>query len=342
VKLGVKLPTSGPFTSPENVLRIAQAADRCGYDSVWVHDHLTRSPDDAEHHFVGGSWESWQRPIVPDVLEAVSTLAWVAGQTTRVALGTSVVIMPARNPVWLAKEYASLDQLSGGRAILGVGPGGSAYVSRELRAGGLFEPPERPGAQTNEALAVMRGVWAEPKFNFTGEFYSVEDAEVYPKPVKGTIPVWLGVRGPIGRKRVATKYDGWLPMYLSPDEIAQGRAEIRELAEAAGRDPDTVEIASEHWLALDQDRERAFTRSERTRKGLVEYSKAQPTTGAHYAKFHHSDRSDTCNFIGDAELVTERIEAYRAAGVDHLIVRVIGDSVDQMVESVEWFRSLVG
>jgi len=341
MKLGVKLPTSGPFTTADAILRVAQAADRCGYDSVWVHDHLTRSPDDAEHHFVGGSWESWERPVIPNVFEAMSTLSWIAGQTTRVALGTSVVILPARNPVWLAKEFATLDQFSGGRAILGVGVGGSAYVRRELRSGGIFEEIHKPGAYVTEAISVIRSVWSEPKLNYDGRYFHIEDAEVYPKPVNGSVPIWLGVRGPIGRKRVGTYCDGWLPMYLSADELSSGRKEIRSIAEENGRDPDAIEIASEHWLAIDTDQARAFERSERTRKGLVAYSMAQPGSGAHYSKFHHADRSDTCNFVGDEELIRQRIEEYEAAGADHLIVRVIGDSVEQMIESVEWFRSLV-
>lgn len=341
MKLGVKLPTSGPFATAEAILQVAQAAERYGYDSVWVHDHLTRSPEDAEHHFVGGSWESWQRPVTPNVFEAVATLAWVAAQTARVALGTSVLILPARNPVWLAKEYATLDQFSGGRAILGVGLGGSAYFQRELRAGGQFAEIDKPGAYVSEAVDVVRKVWSEPSLSYDGGYFHIDNAEVFPKPVNGSVPVWLGVRGPLGRRRVGRYGDGWLPMYLSPDELKTGRDEIRKVAADHGREPDSIVIASEHWLAIDSDRERAFSRSERTRKGLVEYSKAQPTTGAHYGKFHHSERSDTCNLVGDEDLVRQRLEEYRSAGAEHLIVRVIGDSVAQMIESIEWLRALV-
>lgn len=340
MKIGLKLPTSGPFARKDAILEFAQAAEALGYHSVWAHDHVTRSAEDAEHHFVAGAWEAWERPIVPNVFESISTLLWIAGQTERILLGTSVIVMPLRNPVWLAKTFATLDCLSSGRAILGVGVGGSAYIKKELAAIGHPEWSERVGARTEEAIELMRGVWSESSFSHSGAFFSIANAEVFPKPVNGSIPIWYGGRGPIAHRRVGRLCDGWMPMYLSPEEIAEGRVTIRSTAEACDRDPDAITIASEHWLAIDSDTKRALDRSERTRKGLVEHFKAQPDTLPQYAEFHREGRSDACNFVGDHDVVRRRLDQYRDAGVDHLIMRVIGHDRAEMMRSIVDFAEL--
>jgi probable F420-dependent oxidoreductase len=339
LKIGVKLPNSGPFAKPEHLASVALEVEKLGFDSLWVHDHVTRSPSDAEHHFVGGAWEAWERPVIPNVYESVSTLAFVGGLTTRVQLGTSCIVLPLRNPVWLAKMAATIDSLSGGRFILGVGVGGSIYVKTELGAMGRSDLYEQRGAVTDEWIDVIRGVWSEPKFTHHGKFIDVVGAEVYPKPLQSPMPIWIAGPSKIARTRVATRGDGWMPMFLRPHELRQGMQHIREMAAARNRDASQIVLASEHWMSIDADAARAFKLSEATRHGFTEYQVNLP--GASNDINSLVGREDETNLIGDPDGIGELVEKYREAGVDHLILRVIAHSVDGIVESLRLFQEAV-
>ena len=337
MKIGIKLPNSGPIAVPEVIRQAAVTADELGFDSVWVHDHVTRSPADAEYHFVGGAWESWDRPIVPNVYESVSTLAFVAGCTSRVAIGTSVVVAPLRNPVWLAKTTASIDALAGGRFILGLGVGGSMYLERELMAMGAGHLYAGRGRVVNEWIDVMRGVWREPSFTHRGEFIDVVDAEVFPKPPRGSVPIWIAGASKPGMRRAGERGDGWLPMFMLPDELAAGIRQIRDIAEAAGRDGSQIALASEHWLAIDEDGDRAADYSAATINGMASYTANLPGASAN----DKDVAAGRGNFVGNPDQVGELLEAYQRAGVDHLVLRVIAPSPGAFLDSLALFKESV-
>lgn len=349
MKIGVKLPNSGPFTNAETIRRVARAAEDLGYDSLWVHDHLHRTPADAEFHFVGGAWEAWDRPVVPNVYEAISTLLYVAGITRRVQLGTSIVVLPLRNPMWLAKECATLDQLSDGRLILGVGAGGGPYIRTELGASGDPGRADHLPEVTEEWIKLIQAVWRDAVVDFEGKHITVRGAHVFPKPRQAHLPIWYGGMGRPAKRRIARLCDGWLPMFLTPEEMRQGRSEIAELAIAEGRDPKTIAIASEHWLAIDRDGDRAFRRSLATRKGMFDYAASLSTAaGPSEAAYNAAVSSriaasgvDENSLVGDPDYVGDRVSQYREAGVDHLILRLIGHSVDELVESMHLFSEAV-
>lgn len=342
MKIGVKLPNSGPLTNAEGIKRVALAAESLGFDSVWVHDHVHRTALNAEHHFVAGAVEAWKRPVVPDMYEAMSTLHFVAGMTRRIQVGSSIIVLPLRNPVWLAKEAATLDQLSGGRLILGVGQGGGPYIRDELAAMGEPGRGDHLRQITEEWIEVIRAVWRDDVVNYEGQHITVRDAEVFPKPSAGSLPIWYGGASRAGRRRTAKLCDGWLPMFLLPEEIRQGMSEIREIALTAGRDPSAIVAASEHWLAIDRDGDRARRRSEATRTGIWRYVQQMPhATNETESPEFHLGRVDQANLVGDPDLIGERVQRYRSAGVDHLILRVIAHSLDELVESLQLFRESV-
>lgn len=336
MKVGIKLPNSGPFANVEALRRVALESERLGFDSLWVHDHASWRTADAEWHFVAGAWEAWPRPVVPNVYESVTTLAWLAALTTDVELGSSVVVLPLRNPVWFAKMTATIDQLSGGRLIVGVGAGGSAYAKRELEAIGRPELGEKRGEVVDEWIDVVRGIWTDPVYSAELNRITIKEAEVFPKPARpGGPPIWYGGSTAIGKRRSVQRCDGWLPMYLTPQELTEGKDELAKLASDAGIDK-TVTIGSEHWVAIADTDEEARERSHRTRWGHTEYINNLPGVGKDTSFLQ--GREDDGNIFGSPDTVAARLAEYQAAGVDHLIARIIAHDMDEFVVMLGRFK----
>jgi probable F420-dependent oxidoreductase len=154
-------------------------------------------------------------------------------------LGTSVLVLPYHNPVELAKYAATLDQMSGGRVTLGVGVGA---MTEEFEALGV--PMRQRGALTNECMAIMKELWTNPDPSYHSRRWHFSDVKFSPKPLQQPyIPLWVGGSSPGAVKRAATLGDGWHPSGMSPEAFSQGREEVRKLATAAGRDPDTLTMS---------------------------------------------------------------------------------------------------
>ena len=218
VRVGIGLGTLSGAASPS---RFASIVDRCeslGFDSLWMSERIgAETPD----------------PMI--------ALAVAAGRTERMKLGTSVLVIPGRNPVILAKEMASLDVLSGGRFLPAVGLG--AVDPPEQRAFGV-ERNER-GRRHDEALALMRKCWSGEVVTHHGEFYSVDEVQVLPRPMQPQLEVWLGGIAPSELRRVGRVGDGWLPSFCSPEDVAESIPVIEAAAAEAGRAMDP-----QHYGAL--------------------------------------------------------------------------------------------
>jgi probable F420-dependent oxidoreductase len=199
----------------------ARRAEELGFDLVAVWDHP---------HGENPSFEAW------------TLMTWIAAQTSRIAIASDVLSLPFRLPALIAKMAESLDRLSGGRLILGLGAGS---VDQEFAA---FGAPVRPPAEKiealEEALRIIRGVWSEPVFTYDGAYYRNEEARVEPKPTR-TIPIWLGAYRPRALELTGRLADGWIPSmsYLPPAEVAPAMARVRDAAERAGRNPDALDFA---------------------------------------------------------------------------------------------------
>src|SRR5919106_4286020 len=190
MKLGVHLPQFGRVAGPDAISRVASQAEDLGFDDVWVSDHLA-IPDGVRYP--------------PSFLyEPLQALAWAAAATTRVDLGTSVLILPYRHPLHLAKELASLDQLSGGRVIVGAGSG---WLEGEFEALGV--PFAERGVRSDEAVDVLRACWeGDDPVTFSGPTVELKAMKVRPKPAH-RIPIWIGGRGPGGLRRGVGRGGGW-------------------------------------------------------------------------------------------------------------------------------------
>lgn len=208
-------------TAGSDPLADARHAEALGFDMVTVSDHL-----------VG------RRPT----LETWTVLTWLAAGTSRIGLGTNVLGLPYRNPAVTAKMAESLDRLSGGRLVLGLGAGGT---DAEFQAFGLpVRPPREKIDALEEALEVIRRLWTEPSVTFQGSHYSLHEASLEPRPER-RIPLWLGTYGPRALRLTGQVAYGWIPSYpfAPPERWREMRDLVRRAAEDAGRDPSEIAFA---------------------------------------------------------------------------------------------------
>lgn len=226
MRIGISLFNNQGIQDVQALVSLAEQAEALGFDSVWVHDHVFN---------VGHVYE---RIGDQPYYEPLTLLSYVAARTTRVKLGTSVLVLPYHNPIRLAKVAATLDVLSGGRLILGVGVGA---IEHEMEAMGT--PFKQRGAFTDEAIAVMRTLWTEETPRFDGKFSRFAGMKFSPKPLQTPIPITIGGVSPAAIRRAARLGDGWQPLGFSPDALRQGIAALREEARACGRDVAKIPVA---------------------------------------------------------------------------------------------------
>ncbi len=231
MKLGVFLPQVGPLAEAAGLRDLAQMIEALGFDSAWVNDHVV-IPWQQSRPYVRS--RDGRFPVAPETpfLEAVTVLGYLVGVTRRLRLGTGVLVVPWRNPVLTAKQLATLDVLSGGRLIVGVGAG---WWPEEFAA--LATPFADRGRRTDEYLEVIRRCWTERHTGFHGRYYDLDDVGCFPKPAQRPHPpLVVGGASPGALRRAGRVGDGWQPAGLSDGEIAAGWERVRAEARAAGRD----------------------------------------------------------------------------------------------------------
>jgi probable F420-dependent oxidoreductase len=218
MKFGVWIPNCRHLATPEIIRGAAVRAEQLGYDSVWVSDHVV-----VPHANVVNFGETIFDPLV--------TLAVIAGATSRVRLGTTVLIVPYRNAVVTAKMISSLDALSGGRVVFGIGAG---WVPAESAILGV--PFAERGAMTDEYLEAMQELWTKQAPSFAGKYTQFSGLTFEPKPVqKPHPPIWVGGHSKAALRRTAQFGAAWHPINRSPEELKAGRAELARLCQARGR-----------------------------------------------------------------------------------------------------------
>jgi probable F420-dependent oxidoreductase len=231
MKLGVTFGQLNPAVWEE----VAVIADQLGFESLWLPEHLV-FPLEIAGQLVPGEEHPPVPPTVP-IFEPCSYLSFLAAKTARINLGTFVYLLGIRHPFVSARGFATLDVVSGGRALCGVGAG---WLTTEWRAAGL--DPSTRGARLDEAVSVVRRLWTEPTIEHHGDHFSFEPVAFEPKPVQvGGPPILVGGESRRALRRAATLGDGWLGMWHTPETAAAQIAELRRLAVDAGRDPSAVE-----------------------------------------------------------------------------------------------------
>ncbi|HCO02598.1 MAG TPA: LLM class F420-dependent oxidoreductase [Actinobacteria bacterium] len=238
MKFGLVFANSGPWADAERAVALATAAEELGYESLWTVEHVV-VPSGYESSYPyskSGKMPGGEDVPVPDPL---IWLAYVAAATRAITLATGILILPQRNPVILAKEAATLDVLSGGRFVLGVGVG---WLEEEFDVLGV--PFERRGARADEYVAAMRSLWSasEEGATFQGEFASFERAKLYPKPTRETgVPIVIGGHSEASARRAGRIGDGFFP---AKGDLAHLFEVARQAAKEAGRDPDKLELTA--------------------------------------------------------------------------------------------------
>jgi probable F420-dependent oxidoreductase len=219
-------------------LDVCRRAEAAGFESVWGGEHVVL-PDSIASKYP--YTEDGKIPAEPDtpIPDPLIWLAFAAAAAPTLRLGTCILIVPQRNPLVLAKELATLDQLSGGRVELGLGVG---WLQEEFDALGI--PWQRRGARNDEYIAAMRALWAGPHAEFHGEFVDFEPATCSPRPVNGSIPVIVGGDSDAALKRAVRIADGYFPGEGDSEQLGKLLGRLRQAAESADRDPDSIEVSA--------------------------------------------------------------------------------------------------
>jgi len=260
-------------------------AEELGYDSLWVWDHVLLG---VEPNF----------PIV----ESLTVLTAVAARTSRIKLGTGILVLPLRNPVLLAKQLASIDQLSNGRLLMGMASG---WYKREFDAMGI--PFERRGKIMDANLEILRALWTEPSVSGEWGPHKVSKAVMYPKPVQQPqIPILIG--GYVDRvlKRAATVGDGWLTYFYTPEAFAKSWTKIRAFAEEAGKDSNALKNAAQ--LPIMVGPSRAAVEGE-----MMDWLNKEWDFPS------NSDCSRDSAIMGTVDECVEQLEAHHEVGVQKII-----------------------
>lgn len=280
------------------IRKSVEKAEELGFHSLWVQDQI--------HGFV-------------PLFESVTLLCYAAAISTRVKLGVSVIVFPVRNPVTLAKQLGSLDQMSDGRLIVGIGLG-PPLQSEDFYVTMGVQPRERV-RRFNEGLAVMKALWTEPKIDHQGEFFTLPDASMEPKPIqKPHPPVWIGGQHPNALRRAVQRGDGYTS--AGPTPIADYKehvALVRKFLEEENRDPATFPISRRVYVAIDEDE-----------------NKAKASLDDWFARRYGWILKNRPNMVeeicvwGTAQQCVDGLADVISGGAELLILNPIGDYLDQM------------
>jgi probable F420-dependent oxidoreductase len=245
MRISIVVPHTGSLATPALIRDFVQAAEELGFDGVGVVDHLAllknvSSLYDLGPQPVGIPEDNLKKTLTP-LYEIVSTMAYIAGLTKRVRISTGVLVLPLRNPLYNARQLATIDALSGGRIDLGIGVG---WLKEEADA--LQMPWAERGARTDEHIQVMRTLWTSDAeyVGFRGRFYQFDEIDPRPHPQQRPIPIYVGGHSSAAKARAGRIGDGWITTLLDPATQQAGMDEVRRAAQAAGRDPQAL-----RWIA---------------------------------------------------------------------------------------------
>jgi probable F420-dependent oxidoreductase len=274
------------------------AADRAGADLFWQVVELCERSD------IDSLWFPERLSAPVPVLDPLVAMAAVAARTRRLKFGPSVLVTPFRTPVLLARELATLDHLSGGRLLPAFGVG--VEQAREFQAAGV--PFHERGRRTDEALAILRRCWSEDEVTFAGTFWQLERITVLPRPVQRPLPMWIGGASEAAVRRAGRLGDGWVPSFITPEQLEAGIARAQAYAAQAGREipRDHFGVLVNFWLAADPVAARALA-APYVPRGRVDDATLERVTA-----------------FGPVALLLDRLDAYVRAGASKFILRPLG------------------
>jgi probable F420-dependent oxidoreductase len=235
---GVAFANVFTFAEPDEARAIATLAEEAGYESLWTVEHVVVPAEYRSKY----PYDPSGRMPAPDDTPLPDPLVWLAfaaATTSRIKLGTGIAILPQRNALIAAKEVATLDRLSGGRVLLGVGAG---WLKEEFEALGV--PFERRGQRLDEHIEAMRALWAGERASYDGELVRFEECTMSPRPAAGRVPIHIGGHTEVAARRAGRLGDGFFPGTTDAEHLAHVIGVMRRTAEEAGRDPDAIEVTT--------------------------------------------------------------------------------------------------
>jgi probable F420-dependent oxidoreductase len=312
-----------PFSDPQNVIDIAVAAEKFGYDSVWGNDHMTTQ------HYVREEF-----PVPPRFWEPLVTYAYLASITKTLRFGTGILVLPMRRDIVVAaKQICTLDHFSGGRVELGIGIG--AYREEFL----ALQPDSKlqRGDIVEEGLHALIRLFTDRVASFDGEFFKYRDVELWPKPLQKRMPILVGGNNPNNIRRAVEQATGWLPAGLHVSKVREGVALLKQHAERIGRDWREVEVAPQYIVRIDRDRARALREFEASQmyKHLLSLKKST-------LKDQGDVKMEDSNLIGTPSEIVDKANALKEAGVTHLLgLYFAASSVPDLIEQMQLFAEEV-
>ncbi len=312
MKIGFNVPVRGPGADPNGMTQIARRAEDAGYDYIAVTDHV------AVPRNIQSVYPYTEDGVFPgtagEYLEPLNLMGFLAGITKRVQLLTSILVIPHRPPVLAAKMIATLDVMSAGRIILGIGAG---WMREEFEIIGAPEFDKR-GEVTNEYLEAFKTLWREEKPAFNGQHVNFDNVIFEPKPIQPKGPrIWAGGESRAAKRRAVTVADGWYPVGNNPkfpldtiERYSDAQNQVKQLAKEVHRDPGTIDYA--YWAIW-------------------------PWTG------HAETTSDGSRKIltGSAEELIGDIKRLENLGVSHLSIFVLGSSLRGTLDNIDHFADQI-
>ena len=314
MQFGLSAPFRGPLANPGDIRTIAETAERLGYGVITVADHIV-VPEvvGANYPYSEDGEFAWTADGSTDCMEQFTLLSWLAAVTSEIKLLTSVIVVPHRNPLFMAKSLATTDQLSGGRVLVGCGAG---WMREEFEALNITDFDAR-GRVTDEYIQVMKLLWTEARATHQGEFLNFTNVAADPKPVQRPHPpIWIGGESMPAFRRTAAMGDAWYPFGSNPkfrmdtiETYVARRDKLFAEAEKVGRDPSTIALS-------------------------------------YNCAFHNEEVQDGPSggrqlFTGAPEQRAADIEALGTTGVETMILNLASTDLNEMLERMESFATTV-
>ena len=305
MKYGIAITTSATpvFIEPDQkdyILRISKCSEENGYDSLWVSDR-TVYPNNISEIYPQQFGINGTNPNSQNVMESLVTLSFIAAKTQKVLLGTSVLVLPFRNPLLNTKMLSTLDVLSEGRLIVGVGTG---WMKEEFNAmGAKFS---KRGLITDEHIGLLKSFYQNDVTNYRGDFIDTIGMKMYPRTHLGRpLPIWVGGNSHASIKRAVKFGDAWHGIGLTPNEIKQSVDKINQIADQQGKNPSEITI---------------------TLRATVKITNKPSDLG-----------DDRPYLTGNISQIADDLQQYKKSGLEYLVISMAADSTDEVLASITEF-----
>jgi probable F420-dependent oxidoreductase len=343
ILFGVRLPCAGVLASPGAMLRVAQEAEELGYDSVWVHDYLIWNKTLDRVHLSCGSREAVDAAgddYPPLFFESLTNLAFLAGATKRIRLGTAVLVLPYRQALLTAKQVACIDVLSAGRLELGIAQGTpKSTLNEDFEVLGISRSEKI--RRMRETFEAMRRIWTEEAPSFEGNFVRFPAATIYPKPAQKPYPrIWIGGSTDRSLDMVADYATGWITSAIPPERLPPAIERLNSRLRERGRQPSEMTVATEIEVSVAGTTDEAKAQAALTLKTLYEHYSAVPAHTELQTSQADADLLEQAwatSLVGSPADIRSEVERYVESGCTAFELKFIYHNIDHMIAQMRQF-----